>query len=62
MKEAIIRMYGVTKDQNSILVNIHGVEPYLFTKLPSSINPTATTLDNIKKELNKQGKQEEASN
>jgi len=30
LKEPIIRMYGVTKDQNSVLVNIKGMVPYLF--------------------------------
>lgn len=51
-------MYGVTKDQNSVLVNIKGMVPYLFVYLPLGINPTQENLENIQNELNKQGKVE----
>jgi len=54
-KEPIIRMYGVTKYQNSVLVRIKGVMPYLFVQLPLGITPTQETLEDIQNEINKQG-------
>ncbi|KAL4466727.1 hypothetical protein ABPG74_010324 [Tetrahymena malaccensis] len=55
-REPIIRMYGVTKDQHSVLVSIRGVVPYLFVKLPQGIQPNAQTLKSITDDLNKLGK------
>lgn len=37
------------------MINIIGVEPYLFVPLPRDVNPTESTLSNIRNELNKQG-------
>lgn len=43
-KEPIIRMYGVNKSQNSVLVNIRGVVPYLFVLPPKNLDPSPSTL------------------
>jgi hypothetical protein len=39
-EEAVIRLFGVTLNQNSVQVNIRGVIPYFYVPLPDGIDPT----------------------
>ncbi|EGR29193.1 hypothetical protein IMG5_161090 [Ichthyophthirius multifiliis] len=53
-KAPIIRLYGVTKDQNSIMIHVKGKDPYLYIQIPKNILVNEMLLENLKNELNKQ--------
>lgn len=46
----IIRMYGVTKDENSVMFHVHGFIPYMYVKIPNKTRPT--DLEKIRSSLN----------
>ena len=40
----VVRLYGVTRDGQSILANIHGFTPYFFVALPVSADLSESAL------------------
>lgn len=48
---AIIRMFGVTKEGNSVLAHIHDFEAYFYVEKPLELNCEPDTLDELRKSL-----------
>lgn len=38
-RAAVIRMFGTTKEGNSVMVHVHGFFPYLYVRAPPSFTP-----------------------
>lgn len=36
--QAVLQMYGVTEDEHSVLVHVHGFEPYFYVQAWSGVN------------------------
>lgn len=47
----IIRMYGVTKDGNSVFAVIHGFTPYFYASFPESVDLSPHNLTNMRNAL-----------
>ncbi len=48
---AIIRMFGVTKDGNSVLAHVHDFEAYFYVEKPIELNTEPETLEELRKSL-----------
>ena len=38
-RAAVIRMFGITKEGNSVMVHVHGFFPYLYVRAPTGFTP-----------------------
>jgi len=55
---AIIRLFGVTDTQNSVMVHVHNFTSYFWVECPPELDPTPENLDQLKSALNVRNKQE----
>jgi len=49
---AIIRLFGVTDTQNSVMVHVHNFTSYFWVECPPELDPTPENLDQLKSALN----------
>lgn len=47
----IIRMFGVTKDGNSVCCHVHGFSPYFYINLPETFNTSDLSQFKVSKNI-----------
>ena len=51
-QSAIIRLFGVTENQNSVMVHVHNFTSYFWIECPPELDPTQDNLEQLKEALN----------
>lgn len=51
--DPLIRMFGLTKDKNSILVLVSGFEPYFYIQAPEALDLSEANISKLRDSLNK---------
>ena len=46
--KGILRMYGITENQNSVLLHIHNFEPYFYVKAPADLTLTPEIIEEMR--------------
>jgi len=52
LQTAIVRLFGVTENQNSVLVHVHDFVSYFWIECPAELNPSPDNLEQLKAALN----------
>ena len=51
-ERAVLRIYGVNDNQNSVMIHVHNFRSYFFVDSPPELDPTKENLEDLKNQFN----------